>query len=51
MATLAEVRDQVRREWLNAKRTEAIEKFYETLLRHYTVKVELPEGTKIAEVH
>ena len=49
--TLVEVRDQVRREWLNAKRTEAIEKFYETLLRHYTVKVELPEGTKIAEVH
>lgn len=49
--TLAEVRDQVRREWLNAKRTEAIEKFYEALLRHYTVKVELPEGTKVAEVH
>jgi hypothetical protein len=51
MPTLAEVRDQVRREWLNAKRTEAVEKFYEALLRHYTVKVELPEGTKIAEVH
>ena len=49
--SLAEVRDQVRREWLNAKRTEAIEKFYEALLRHYTVKVELPEATKIAEVH
>jgi hypothetical protein len=49
--SLAEVRDQVRREWLNAKRTEAIEKFYEALLRHYTVKVELPEGTKVAEVH
>ena len=48
--TLAEVRDQVRREWLNAKRTEAIEKFYEALLRHYTVKVEFPEGTKVAEV-
>ena len=49
--SLAEVRDQVRREWLNAKRTEAIEKFYEALLRHYTVKVELPEGTKVAEVY
>ena len=42
---------QVRREWLNAKRTEAIDKFYETLLRHYSVKVELPEGTTVAEVH
>jgi len=50
MPTLAEVRDQVRREWLNAKRTEDIEKFYDALLRHYTVKVEYPEGTKIAEV-
>lgn len=49
--TLAEVRDQVRREWLNAKRTEAIEKFYEALLRHYTVKIEPPEETKVAEVH
>lgn len=49
--TLAEVRDQVRREWLNAKRTEAIEKFYETLLRRYTVKIESPEGTKVAGVH
>jgi hypothetical protein len=49
--SLAEVRDQVRREWLNAKRTEAIEKFYETLLRRYTVKIELPEGTTNAEVH
>jgi hypothetical protein len=49
--TLAEVHDQVRGEWLNAKRTEAIEKFYDALLRHYAVKVEFPEGTKIAEVH
>lgn len=49
--TLAEVRDQVRRDWLNAKRTEAIEKFYETLLRRYTVKIESPEETKVAEVH
>ena len=50
ISTLAEVHDQVRSEWLNAERTEAVEKFYEGLLRHYTVKVEIPEGTKLAEV-
>lgn len=49
--SLAEIRDQVRREWLNAKRAEAIDKFYEALLQHYTVNVELPEVTKVAAVH
>jgi hypothetical protein len=47
--SLAEIRNQVRLEWLNSRRTEAIEKFYEALLRHYTVKIEFPE-TKVAEV-
>ena len=50
LPALAEVRDQVRREWFNAKRTESMDKFYEALLRHYTVKVEIPEGTKATEV-
>ena len=50
LPALAEVRDQVRREWLNAKRTETTEKFYQALLRRYTVKIEMPEK-KIAQVH
>jgi len=47
---LTDVRDQVRREWLNAKRNEATDKFYETLLRSYSVKVESPANQKIAQV-
>jgi parvulin-like peptidyl-prolyl isomerase len=50
LPALAEVRDQVRREWLNAKRTETTEKFYQALLRRYTIKIEMPEN-KMAEVH
>jgi hypothetical protein len=37
---LAEVRDVVRREWANARRLEANEKFYQGLLKHYTVTIE-----------
>jgi hypothetical protein len=51
MPALAEVRDQVRREWFNAKRIEATDRFYEALLRHYTVKIETPEEKKVAQVH
>ena len=51
LPALTEVRDQVRREWFSAKRAESMDKFYEALLRHYTVKLEIPEGTKVAEVH
>ena len=36
---LAEVRDQVRREWFDAKRVEATNQFYEALLRRYTVRI------------
>jgi hypothetical protein len=50
LPALAEVRDQARREWLNAKSTETTEKFYQALLRCYTVKVEMPEK-KMAQVH
>jgi len=37
---LEEVRDVVRRDWANARRTEASEKYYQTLLRRYAVTVE-----------
>jgi hypothetical protein len=51
---LAEVRDAVRREWANARRLESGEKFYETLLRRYTVTIERPqspgEERNVAEV-
>ena len=37
---LAEIRDQVRRDWENAQRLEANEKFYQELLKQYTVTIE-----------
>ena len=40
---LAEVRDAVRREWLNAQRQKANEDFYQSLLSGYTVIVEHPQ--------
>jgi hypothetical protein len=40
---LEEVRDAVRREWANARRLEANEKFYQALLQRYTVTIEAPQ--------
>jgi PPIC-type PPIASE domain len=51
LPALADVRDQVRREWFNAKRIEATDRFYEALLRRYTVKIAPPEEKKLAQVH
>ncbi len=48
---LAEVHDTVRREWDEAHRHEANDKFYAELLKHYTVTIEKPEpeeGNKVA---
>jgi hypothetical protein len=48
---LDEVRAAVRREWANDYRVEANEKFYESLLKRYTVIFEYPEtvsGEKVA---
>ena len=45
--TLAEVRDDVRREWADAARLELNEKFYQSLLKRYTVTIESPH---LAEV-
>jgi hypothetical protein len=43
---LADVRDDVRREWTNARRLEATEKFYEELLKQYVVTIQSPEPVK-----
>ena len=46
MPALADVRDAVRREWDNARRLEANDKFYRELLKRYTVTIENPEPPK-----
>jgi hypothetical protein len=51
LPALADIRDQVRREWFNTKRNEATEKFYQALLKRYTVKIEPPEDKKVAQAH
>jgi len=40
--SLAEVHDAVRREWIESRRLEANETFYQGLLKHYTVTIEQP---------
>jgi len=45
LPALAEVRDAVRREWDDAQRLETNEKFYQELLKHYTVTIENLEPT------
>ena len=42
LPALADVRDPVRREWDEARRRDAKEKFYRELLKHYTVTIEQP---------
>jgi hypothetical protein len=51
LPALDEVRDQVRREWLDAKRKEATDKFYRAILSRYEVKIEPLEEKKVAQVH
>jgi hypothetical protein len=43
---LAEVRDAVQREWANARRLEVNEKFYQDLLKRYTVTIEKPSSVE-----
>jgi len=50
LPALAEVRDQARREYLNAKRREASDKFYQVLLSRYTVTIEPPKEKYLAKV-
>lgn len=39
---LREVRESVKRDWVNAQRSETTEKFYQALLKRYTVTIEDP---------
>ena len=41
---LDEVRDQVRREWDNLRRLEAIDAFYRDMLDRYEIVIEWPEA-------
>jgi len=50
LPALADVRDAVRREWDNARRLEANEKFYQELLKRYTVTIENPEPVEAIKV-
>ena len=43
LPALADIRDLVRREWENARRMEANEAFYQSLLKRYTVTIEKAE--------
>ena len=43
---LGEVRETVQREWANARRLEAREKFFQDLLKHYTVTIERPQAAE-----
>jgi PPIC-type PPIASE domain len=43
---LAEVRDAVSRDWINARRLESNEKFFQSLLKHYQVVVETFDPAK-----
>lgn len=40
---LEEAREAIRREWANAERVEVSEKFYQALLRRYSVTIERPQ--------
>jgi len=42
---LAQVRDAVRREWLNSQRASALDKFYQQRLQNYRVKIDRLENT------
>jgi hypothetical protein len=43
---LADVREQVRRDYFDARRREATDKFYTALLHRYSVRIEPPEEKK-----
>ena len=50
LPALADVHDAVRREWDNARRLEANERFYRELLKSYTVTIEIPEPVEASKV-
>jgi hypothetical protein len=50
LPALADVREAVLRDWVNARRLEANEKYYRELLRRYTVTIEGPEAASAKNV-
>ena len=49
LPALSDVREEVKREWAHAQRTEAIDRFYRTLLQRYSIRVDSLPEKKIAE--
>jgi len=50
MPELAEVREQVVREWADARRREDNEQFFQNLLKHYTVTIEQPAAVEAKKI-
>jgi hypothetical protein len=50
LPALAEVRDTVRREWENARRLEANERFYQELAKHYAVTIERADPVEASKI-
>lgn len=50
LPVLADIQDQVRREYLDTRRRQAEDRFYQTLLSRYRVRIEPLEGPKLARM-
>jgi len=50
LPALAEVRDEVRREWENAQRLEANERFYQERAKHYTVTIDRMDPVEASKI-
>ena len=50
MPALVEVRDDVRREWADNRRSEVNEKFYQELLKRYVVTIERPNSAEEKQI-
>jgi hypothetical protein len=50
MPQLADVRAQVRNEWFGERRSEAMDKFYASILRRYTVRISAADEKKVAQL-
>jgi len=46
---LDEVRNAVQRDWINARRLESNEKFFQSLLKHYEMVVEKPDPAEVGQ--
>jgi hypothetical protein len=46
---LTQIRDVVERDWINARRLESNEKFFQSLLKHYEVVVEKPNPAELGQ--